>query len=88
MTNVDGIRELLLMCLRVRRIEANVSEIAMNAINCIDGYNICYAFLSTSLQLGTARPRTRGLCAGTGMGGAQPSMDNYVLTLDIYTYYY
>ena len=26
-------------------------------------------FLNKILQLGTARPRTRGLCAGTGGGG-------------------
>ena len=38
------------------------------------GYQIIASFsslwaASTSLQLGTARPRTRVLCAGTGVGG-------------------
>ena len=64
MANVDDIHELLLMCRRVSRIDANVSEIAMIDINCIDGYNIDYALLCSQL-----------------------SMENDVLTLDIYNYY-
>ena len=44
MANVDGIHGLLLMFCRVRHIDANVLEIAMIAINCIDGYKIGCVF--------------------------------------------